>query len=637
MTLNMKRKETGENIAVGIILVAIALTISMLSPIDFISPNGVDYTDSSVFRYMARVMDKGGLPYKDSFDHKGILLYFINWIGLKISYQHGVWFVQLIFMLFSVWGAYRLSRLVAGKVQSILTVLVVFALMTSYFQGGNLTEDYALPLQIWSLYIFMDYFMNAKISKVRLMICGACLSAVCFLRINMIPVWVTFCIFALIRFIRKKQYKELFKFATWFLLGFMIVAAPICVYLISHGIWGDFFEDYWVFNRLYSHNKVRANGMTKFKAAVNFLNNQTIWIAIVFSIFHFMRSKDKEDRTLNCVYFGYIAMNILLICLSGQVYFHYGMILMPMLVFPYAKFLGEIHISEIKAISASSIAAAYVMVTLVCPSWSNMVISVTNDVINHTVQEDAWSDTNYQRMIEYIDSVTTKEDLISVYGNEVSIYNVAERFSASKYAYQKPISDINGEILDEYYEELDENNVRLIVMSSEPDERMSAFMREHSIVRTQSFGSHTVYVKLPPQLQVADAECSANVRYVDDISEHLDRMIESPKGGYLYSTDIEKNRFNSIQIQVLNLANGEYLSTIYSTSETGKHIANYQMEYPSGYYLIRLKANSNFKDEYVEYAMYMEQGAWYYVSFSLESIHDKNAVVSDFVLYSSDS
>ena len=37
--------------------------------------------DSSVFRYIGTIMHDGCVPYRDSFDHKGPLIFLINYLG----------------------------------------------------------------------------------------------------------------------------------------------------------------------------------------------------------------------------------------------------------------------------------------------------------------------------------------------------------------------------------------------------------------------------------------------------------------------------------------------------------------------------------------------------------------------------
>lgn len=56
-------------------IISFLLAINLnLSPFN----NAVPGTDSSVYLYIGKAMYNGAIPYKDLFDHKGILLYFIG-------------------------------------------------------------------------------------------------------------------------------------------------------------------------------------------------------------------------------------------------------------------------------------------------------------------------------------------------------------------------------------------------------------------------------------------------------------------------------------------------------------------------------------------------------------------------------
>ena len=56
------------------------------------------YTDSSVFLYIGKMMQNGYVPYRDLFDHKGILLYFIQFLGNVITPGSftGMWLLEAV-------------------------------------------------------------------------------------------------------------------------------------------------------------------------------------------------------------------------------------------------------------------------------------------------------------------------------------------------------------------------------------------------------------------------------------------------------------------------------------------------------------------------------------------------------------
>ena len=72
---------------------------------------GESTTDSSVFQTVAMMMRKGYMPYKDTFDHKGPLTYFLNYVGTLISPNYGIWCIEFVSLTITIWAIYKISCL----------------------------------------------------------------------------------------------------------------------------------------------------------------------------------------------------------------------------------------------------------------------------------------------------------------------------------------------------------------------------------------------------------------------------------------------------------------------------------------------------------------------------------------------
>ncbi|MBR6650450.1 MAG: hypothetical protein IKL36_03470, partial [Clostridia bacterium] len=180
--LKIKRFSISAICIVAVLLIAALFSLTAKSQIMI---EYSDSTDSSVFLYVARSILNGEVPYRDTFDHKGPLMYLLNVIALSISPEVGLWIVELATLSAAFLIMYKLSCLFCKNTTSVFVVLSIVPALARYFDGGNLIEEYALPFIAGALYIFTDYFLNNKITKLRLVICGICLGAVLMLRINM--------------------------------------------------------------------------------------------------------------------------------------------------------------------------------------------------------------------------------------------------------------------------------------------------------------------------------------------------------------------------------------------------------------------------------------------------------------------
>jgi len=130
-----------------------------LSPFNSATPG----KDSSVFLYIGKAMHNGAVPYKDLFDHKGVLLYFIEYFGYLIGFgnQIGVWIIELInIFATSIIFFYIAKLFTESRIICYLASYIVLHLSSiSFFvrEGGNLTEEYALPWNSLSLYLVIRF------------------------------------------------------------------------------------------------------------------------------------------------------------------------------------------------------------------------------------------------------------------------------------------------------------------------------------------------------------------------------------------------------------------------------------------------------------------------------------------------
>ena len=294
--------------------------------------------DSSVFRTIAIMMNKGYMPYVDTFDHKGPLIYFINWIGMTIDFHRGIWVIEFFSLFVTLCVLYKIARLKSSRKWSIMVTFLSISLLFKYFHGGNLTEEYAMPFIAISLYIFLDYLIKNKINIIRVIISGVCFSAVLLLRPNMISVWIVFSITIFIKCIKEKEYKKLISFILYFIAGMGSVLIPLIIFFGVKGVLADFWADYIGFNKMYTSSmKMSIMLKNRLKTLLFFSKNLTIMLTVIIDLYLW----NKNKKTIFGSYFIYIILTLLFISLSGRQYDHYGMILIPVVVFPFASLYEE--------------------------------------------------------------------------------------------------------------------------------------------------------------------------------------------------------------------------------------------------------------------------------------------------------
>ncbi len=439
---------------------------------------GSTATDSSVFKTIALMMEKGYMPYKDSFDHKGPVLYVLNYLGNMISYYRGIWIIELLSLTITIFFMYKIARLICGIASSLIAMLTAFSLLFIYFYGGNFTEEYAMPCIAYSVYAFLDYLLNANLSYARVKMVGFCLGYVLLLRPNMIAVWIVFCLYVLVKLLRQKEYEELIHILLAFICGILIVFVPILIWLMIKGDLQCFWFDYITFNRLYtSSDGGNALFSRKWSAFINF-SNTTIYIISIWGVIYSL--KDKKNKSTNLVYLVYIIVTIILMVLSGEKYEHYGMIIVPALAYPIGLLFNSAESIEIDSIKKVIIMlmGIYCLSTFIMPNWLELIDFIP-ELYENRLEKDYGIDVNC--VVNFVEKNTTDSDKISVYGNWDIIYVLSKREHATKYSYQFPISQVMPAIKEDYFTQLQDELPKIIVITLEnSDEDIISFVNKNN-------------------------------------------------------------------------------------------------------------------------------------------------------------
>lgn len=108
-----------------------------------------------IFKQMADVILKGGTPYLDLNDNKGVLLYALYAVGQSIpNSKVGVFLICAVLFYISVFYWSKISQLLLPQSNQRWMVLWIGICFYTILQKlGGLTEDICLPICSYALYI----------------------------------------------------------------------------------------------------------------------------------------------------------------------------------------------------------------------------------------------------------------------------------------------------------------------------------------------------------------------------------------------------------------------------------------------------------------------------------------------------
>ena len=418
--------------------------------------------DSSVFNYVGKVIRNGGMPYRDTFDHKGPLIYLIDALGQLIHEHLGIWFIELtvIFMIFIL--AYKIAKFTGcNNTRALFVVLACMLSLALYFEGGNFVEEYACLFIMLQLYIFILFFYDREISAFHLIISGICFGAVCLLRINMVALWIVMCIGVVIKCIKDKKPQMLIRFIIWFLTGVCIIALPVIIWLIAGNAFKPFLEDYFSFNFLYSSYSENGNLINIIKATGIFILTPPVLLSIL--ILAFVGFKDRKLFDWLCL--AALFLSIIMSCMAGQNYLHYGMIFCPFVVYAFSLALTSEHFLQLKIFKHKVKLLFGMVITLVLCiiglTFAGFPVKALIDKVTGMYRTEYFSDS--KAIADIVVANTDENDKIIVLCNNDIIYLLSDRMSSSKYSYQIPILKIDPYKKQEFISDIEKFDTEIIV------------------------------------------------------------------------------------------------------------------------------------------------------------------------------
>lgn len=472
------KKEFAENIIVLLICCITTFLFLVNSPFHPWT-NTYAPTDSAVFKTITMMMENGAMPYKDSFDHKGPILYVINWLGDRIAVYRGVWVLEFLSLVIAFFFMYKIACLLSGKVRAVISVFVSISIMFGAYCGGNICEEYALPFIAVSLFFFGDYLKNNIITRKRLLVCGLSFACVLLLKANLISTWLVFCPVVLFACVKNKKCQELKGFIAWFLVGAAIVFIPVVAWLYIRGALAQCWNDYIIFNRLYvSAEGGRALFTNKVHAFFFFCNRPVIWISLGVLIYMcFYKSK-----RYNVIYIAYILLILIFASMSGMAFVHYAITFVPAIVYPISCIFAEIDKMKSGCISliVSLIVSISFLSGIILPDWINLGKTIPAIYQSRNIDKRTGI---INDIANYINNETEREEAISVYGNWDIIYLMSGRRHATRYSYQFPVGQVLPDLMKDYMNQLQEELPRVIVIEAGfYDESIAQFLINNNYI-----------------------------------------------------------------------------------------------------------------------------------------------------------
>ena len=339
-------KQTIKHISVSFLL---ALLFSLIFYY-FNTPIGPSIgSDNAMYLTMGTALSNGFAPYKEIFDHKGPLLYLLQWIPQAIAGGYSTISVFIMELLFLTCCLFIISKIAAlFSLPAFLLQIIYLAMASPLTGGGNLSEEYTNLPSLLVFYLVLSLFYNdlsqVKNKKevfIKATLSGVC-CAFCFLvrANNVLPLFVL--LISLSFFLLfSKNYSTLILSAAGTVLGLLILFLPILFWLYNRGVLYDAFYGSILHNFMYAGNKEGAGRI--FMLFSSWYGHMALLLFFLSFLGAFALYLQNGNLFLSCsLVFSGLA-GLIAAFLSHKYYQHYLMISLPAsltgtaLIFNYMK------------------------------------------------------------------------------------------------------------------------------------------------------------------------------------------------------------------------------------------------------------------------------------------------------------
>jgi hypothetical protein len=409
-------------------------------------------TDSSVFLYIGDHVLKGAVPYRDVWDHKGPLIYYIDALGLVLGggSRWGVWFIELIAVVVAAWTAYAVFKRVFGTWPAIFSSVLFVLELRLVLDKGNLVEEYALPLQFLLLWLF--WMAISKPHWKNYLFLGVVAGLGLLLRPTSLGIPVAIGIYLVHQAITNP--KRVFWNPVFFTLGGGLVSLGLAaIYFLSVGALPSLWDQVVTFNLAYSAEET-AHWFQTLMAGFSLLSISTLFgiAGWVLALAVFLKRKKPDTKVDPLVIIGCIALpiEITLTVLAGRDFPHYFMSWLPILCLMGSFFLyvlshtiGSENKGSLDSESLTRFSFAGLLLGLaIVPLWQLLPIAQRSFFEiweNKGFPQPSFVDHRYEPLLDYIDLNMPPDQPLLVWGNQATLNWLTHRDAPTRFVYQTPL------------------------------------------------------------------------------------------------------------------------------------------------------------------------------------------------------
>ena len=421
--------------------------------------------DSGVFLYTGWRFISGDIPYRDVWDHKPPLIYFVDALGLGLTPDSlwGVWLLQFIFIFLTFFPIHKVLDREFGIVAALAGCITLASGLLTLHEQGNVTEEYALVFQALCIWLFIR--AQKQNFPVQDSFWIGILGGLAFnFKQTTIGVWIAYALilFAVRIFQRRSPVPDFLSlFAGWLIPSIILV-----IYFASQNALMDYWEQAFLYNFTYigKHEGIRRLIPVFFKGFLLLSQGGVLYLATLgwlAGLGYVWVNRKATPHPLILIALVSLPIEVILITISGRSIIHYYLTPLPVM----AILTGALIYTARRLLEIIP-NASFQKVKRWPPAILLLVVILFQFVhIKHYPEYVRASALNeYAPVIDYIAKNTEERDKVLIIGAESAVNFLTRREAPTRYVYQYPLALLGRRpMFEEYFNQILENKPVLII------------------------------------------------------------------------------------------------------------------------------------------------------------------------------
>ena len=219
------------------------------SPI-YIFNSDIDY---NWFMTMGHGLVAGKIPYRDLFEQKGPIIYFIT--GFCCLFPHPgivMLFLEIISMSLFFYFTYRIASKRLNTFYSLVAIIIMaVAIFTSWcrIRSGATVEEFILPIYTYFLLCWLEFLLEKRDWHwMRALCLGLCFGIMVWVKYTLVYFMLVPMIIWLIINIRNRKFHTIITNLLLMVAGVVIITLPVIIFFAANHAIGDLIHVYFIIN-----------------------------------------------------------------------------------------------------------------------------------------------------------------------------------------------------------------------------------------------------------------------------------------------------------------------------------------------------------------------------------------------------